>query len=51
MVRPKYLEVLKHLKMLNDIKKGMQDDFRASKTLTKTKPMFLDVKLKEGKFC
>ena len=46
----KYLEVLKYQERLNDIKKGRKDNFRGSKTLSKSKPMYLEVKLKEAKF-
>ena len=48
-VRRWYLEALKHQERLNDIKKGMRDVFRGSKTLRKTMPMHLEVKLKKAK--
>ena len=43
-----YLEVLKHQERLKDVKKGTRDHFRGCETLSKVKPMYLEVKLKEA---
>ena len=43
----RYLVVLKQQERLNDIKKGKNDDFRGSKTLSKVKPIYLGLKLKK----
>ena len=42
------LEVSKHQERLNDDKKGTTDDFRGYKKLSKVKPMYLEVNLKES---
>ena len=42
------LEVSKHQERLNDDKKGTTDDFRGSKKLSKVKPMYVEVNLKES---
>ena len=56
-VRVKHLKVLKYeqklwLKFLeiSDIEKGTKHDFTACKTLSKVKPMYLEVNMKEAKF-
>ena len=49
-VRVKYIEALKHQERLKEIKKDTKDQFIGSKTLRKTKLMYLAAKLKEAKF-
>ena len=49
-VQKRYLEVIQHQERLNDIKKGTRDVFRGLKTLSKTKPINLEVKLDKAKF-
>ena len=35
----RYLQILKHQERLNDINKGMRDDYGDCKTLNKTRPL------------
>ena len=49
-MRLRYFDVLKHQEGLNDIKKGTNDNFRGCKALSKVKPMYLEVTLKESMF-
>ena len=49
-VRIRYLEVLKYKERLNVLKKGTRVHFSGCKILSKVKPMYLEVKLKEVKF-
>ena len=43
-------DILKHQERLHIIKKDARDDLRGCKTLSKEKPMYLEVKFKEEKF-
>ena len=40
-------DILKHQERLNIMKKDARDDLRGCKTLSKVKPMYLEVKFKE----
>ena len=46
----RYLGVLKDQENLKKFKKGTRDHFRGSKTLSKLKPMYLEVKMKGATF-